>query len=48
MQDMREIPAIVNEEIVIKCFNFHTFGGGTSLVMALARVGSFIQGVFSA
>ena len=37
MQDMREIPAIVNEEIAIKCGNFHTFGGGISLVMALAN-----------
>ena len=37
LQDMREIPAIVNEEIVINCLNFHTFGGGTSLVKALAN-----------
>ena len=36
MQDTR-IYAIVNEKIVIKCRNFHTFGGGTSLVMALAN-----------
>ena len=34
MQDMREIPAIVTEEIVLK---FHTFGGGTPLVMSLAN-----------
>ena len=27
MQDMREIPAIVNEKIVTKCWNFHTLGG---------------------
>ena len=37
MQDMREIPAIVTEKIVIKCLNFHTFGGGTPLVMSLAN-----------
>ena len=37
MQDMREIPAIVTEKIVIKCLNFHTFGGGPSLVMSLAN-----------
>ena len=37
MQDMREIPAIVNEKIVIKFVNFHTFGGGTSVVMSLAN-----------
>ena len=37
MQDMREIPAIVTEKIVIKCRNFHSFGGGTSLVMAVAK-----------
>ena len=37
MQDMRKIPAIVKEKIVIKCSNFHTFGGGTSLVMALVN-----------
>ena len=36
MQDMREIPAIVTEKIVIKR-NFHTFGGGTPLVMSLAN-----------
>ena len=36
MQDMREIPAIIDDKIVIKCRNFHTFEGGTSLVMALA------------
>ena len=35
MQDMRDIPAIVNENIVIKCCNFHSFGGGTSLIIAL-------------
>ena len=35
MQDMREIPAIVTEKIVIKSSNFHTFGGGTPLVMSL-------------
>ena len=28
MQDKREIPAIVNEKIGIKCSNFHTLGGG--------------------
>ena len=37
MQDMREIPAIVTEKIVIKCCNFHTFVGGTSLVMSQAN-----------
>ena len=37
MQEMREIPAIVTEKIVIKCWKFHTFGGGTSLVMSLAN-----------
>ena len=37
MQEMREIPAIVTEKIVIKISNFHTFGGGTSLVMSLAN-----------
>ena len=37
MQDMREIPAMVNEKTVIKCCNLHTFGGGTSLVMALSN-----------
>ena len=35
MQDIREIPAIVNEKIVIKCANFHTLDEGTSLIMAL-------------
>ena len=34
---MREIPAIVNEKIVIKCCNFQTLGGGTSLLMALGN-----------
>ena len=37
MQDKREIPAIVNKKIVIKCQNFHTLGGGTSLLMALGN-----------
>ena len=37
IQDIREIPTIVNEKIVITCSNFHTYGGGTSLVMALAN-----------
>ena len=37
MQDMREIPTIVTEKIVIKSWNFHTFGGGTPLVMSLAN-----------
>ena len=35
MQDMREIPPIVTEKIVIKCLNFHTFDG--VLVMSLAN-----------
>ena len=35
MQDMGEISVIVNEKIVIKCRNFQTLGGGTSLPMAL-------------
>ena len=37
MQDMREIPAIVNEKIVIKRRNFQTLGGGTSPLMALGN-----------
>ena len=37
MQDKREIPVIVNEKIVIKCENFRTLGGGTSLEMALGN-----------
>ena len=37
MQDMGEISAIVNEKIVIKCRNFQTLGGGTSLPMALGN-----------
>ena len=37
MQHKREIPEIVNKNIVIKFCNFHTLGGGTSLVMALGN-----------
>ena len=37
MQDMREIPAIVTEKIEIKFRTFHTFGGGTSIIMSVAN-----------
>ena len=37
MQDMREIPAIVTEKIVIKCCNFHTFVRDTSLGIGSSR-----------
>ena len=36
-QDNREIPAIGNEKIVIKFWNFHTLGRGTSIVMAVGK-----------
>ena len=37
MQDKREIPAIVNQKIVMKYCNFHSLGEGTSLVMAFGN-----------
>ena len=50
MQDKREISAIVNEKIMridncdkVKSVNFHTFGGGTSLAMALASRQTYLH-----
>ena len=37
MQDKTQIPAIVNENILIKYWNFHTSGLGTLLLMALGN-----------
>ena len=37
MQGKREIPVIVNEKIVIKCWKFQTLGWGTSLLMTLGN-----------
>ena len=37
MQDKREIPAIVNEKIVLMCLKFHTFGGSTLLQATLGN-----------
>ena len=46
VQHKRQISSIVNEKIMIQCCNFHTLGGGISLVMALGNRSTCLKHFF--